>query len=582
MSAIAGIWNLDGEPASDVLLRRMTAAKGVASTIDGDLAMSHRMLCTTPESLHETQPLWDESGGCCVVMDGRIDNRQELAAALPDHAVLRDDTDAELLLKAYLAWGEGAPARLAGDFAFVVWDNRRHNLFCGRDHLGIRPFYYYTNNRLFLWASDIHALLRHPAVPSRPNEHMIAELLGDCVSNQDETLHIGIRRLPPACSLTVQRNALRVSRYWDPPQNRLQYRRESDYTDHLRTLLTEAVRCRLRAPDAVAAELSGGLDSSTVVTLAKPLSDAMGVRFEAFSMVFPGLPCDESEFIDAVAAGGNVTKVTPAARARWVQNAVRRFRDFPGYPNGEMHASLWQSALHRGYRVMLTGIGGDEWFGGFAATGPFDLVRARFATASALRTLFRKHPLLPWMNAQFARRINLSRSHRMCSAASRNARAFVRCGQRVLALEIQSRLAASMGVELRHPFNDVRVVSFAARLPHSQLLRNGEIKWILREAMRGILPEIVRIRRSKAEFSHVFVREMGAFGPGVFDWSPLVRLGYLDQPGFATLWSDMLRACQSGAQDGLPHAWPLWNAYALNVWLAAESHRNRVRQDLAA
>jgi asparagine synthase (glutamine-hydrolysing) len=205
MSGIAGIYNIDGAPVDRVLLKRMTDAiahrgpDGIHLWVDGSVGMGHCMLQTTPESIYERQPLTDESGVLCLTMDGRVDNREELISALESRGGrLRNDTDAEIVLKAYECWGTECPARIIGDFSFVIWDRGQRQLFCARDILGVKPFYYYTDGRKFLWASELHQLFRDSTVPREPNEGMVAEYLAASLTDREETLYKGILRLPPA------------------------------------------------------------------------------------------------------------------------------------------------------------------------------------------------------------------------------------------------------------------------------------------------------------------------------------------------------------------------------------------------
>lgn len=160
MSGITGIYHLDGRPVDPALLRRMTdiighrGPDGAGYWLDGPVGLGHRMLHPTPESLRETQPLLDETGNLCLTLDGRVDNREELRTALEDKGTkLRTDTDAELVLQAYECWGEECPKKIIGDFVFVIWDGRMRQLFCARDPLGVKPFYYYTDGRTFLYGS---------------------------------------------------------------------------------------------------------------------------------------------------------------------------------------------------------------------------------------------------------------------------------------------------------------------------------------------------------------------------------------------------------------------------------------------
>lgn len=169
MSAIAGIIHFDGAPIEPGLVEKMISAMakrgpdGVNHWVNGTVALGQCMLRTTPESLEEEQPLTNEDNSLVLVMDGRVDNFNELRRELLKRgAVLRDRTDAELVLRAYEAWGESCPDRIIGEYVFFVWDSRRRVLFGARDAVGTRNFYYYVANNWFSFASEIKGLLTLP------------------------------------------------------------------------------------------------------------------------------------------------------------------------------------------------------------------------------------------------------------------------------------------------------------------------------------------------------------------------------------------------------------------------------------
>ena len=152
MSGIAGIFNLDGRPADSRILRRMLEViahrgpTGIGQHTDGAIGLGSAVLHSTAGSRGETQPVYDDPSGLAITLDGRIDNRDELKSEL--RATLRTDTDAELVLGAYQRWGEESPRHILGDFAYVIRDSNARRLFCARDHLGLRPFYYFTDGPL--------------------------------------------------------------------------------------------------------------------------------------------------------------------------------------------------------------------------------------------------------------------------------------------------------------------------------------------------------------------------------------------------------------------------------------------------
>jgi asparagine synthase (glutamine-hydrolysing) len=173
MSGITGLYNLDGRPADDLLLRRMAAAiehrgpDGIRYWVNGPVGLGHLMLQSTPESAHEKQPLANGDATLCLTLDGRVDNRSELRHGLESRGFSpRDDSDAELVLRAYECWGEGCPNRLLGDFAFAIWDAGKRQLFCARDHVGVSPFYYHRSASLFAFGSEIRSLLALSGSPA--------------------------------------------------------------------------------------------------------------------------------------------------------------------------------------------------------------------------------------------------------------------------------------------------------------------------------------------------------------------------------------------------------------------------------
>ncbi len=618
MSAIAGIYNLDGHPADTSLLQRMGSAMshrgpdGDERWLSGPVALAHSMLHTTPESLREEQPLTDECGALCLTLDGRVDNRDELRAAFRSKGTrLRSDTDAELVLRAYQAWGEDCPRHLLGDFAFAIWDGRERQLFCARDILGLRPFYYRVTAGRFLFASELHALLEGPEVVRRPNEGMVAEFLAGAVTSQEETLFEDILRLPPAHGLMVREGRVRRFRYWDvDPQREIRYRADADYVQQFREILREAVRCRLRSHGPLGAHLSGGVDSSSVVATAQHLvrdGAAEDHGFETFSLIFPGLPCDESGCSRAVAEQWScrANYLPPASLgSEYYAEQARRYQDFPDYPNGGplMHP-VHSLAQAKGIRVMLTGQGGNYWLEG-SPEHLADLLRGfrvapafrqacddtAFLGASSPARLLWQHGLkplapprlkraakqmlrksvenlFPWISSDFAERVALSDRLQPAGVAPRF-RSFAKravyqggfSGALLHWRELAERTAAQYGIEERHPLHDRRVIEFALAVPHEQLWRGRYPKHILRQALAGDLPDGVRNRIVQADF-------MPLFQTALEQWSATDRFrslaiasrGWVDAEQFRAL-CERARAAADGA------LWHVSRIFGIETW----------------
>jgi asparagine synthase (glutamine-hydrolysing) len=273
MSGSVGVLHRYGRPATAAALEPMLAAAlhrgpdGSSVRVDGPIAMAHQHMATTIEAAREEQPIADGLGRL-LVFDGRIDEY--------DGATVGNGwptSDAALVLSAWNAWGERCLSRLAGDFAFALWDLRDRSLFCARDPLGVQPFYYAERPDLFVWGRELGQVLAHPAVDRTPDEGYAAELLTVYVRSEQATLYRGVRRLPPGHALLVDARGIRVFPYWDIDLAReIRYRRDDEYADHFRAAFEEAVKCRLRGTGPIACHMSGGLDSSSIVVVAADLA----------------------------------------------------------------------------------------------------------------------------------------------------------------------------------------------------------------------------------------------------------------------------------------------------------------------
>ena len=592
VSGLAGIYNLDGRPAESAPIAHMLQViahrgpDGISHYINGPISLGSALLGATPESAQELRPRYDQAAGFSIAMDGRVDNRDDLKAALgPSPSI---DSDAELVLRAYQRWGEDSPRHIIGDFAYVIWDSRCRTLFCARDHLGLRPFFYYTDGRVFLWASEPRQLLDHPSVPRRPNEGMIAEFLAYDVTSSEETLYQGILRLPPAHFLSVSSTGIRKQRYWDIDRShQIRYKTDQEYADHLRDTFRDAVRCRLRGTHPVAAELSGGVDSSCVVGMCQHLFHGGAVPdsgFETFSEVFPGLPADETTWLRQVARFWNLKSnelVAPPDPA-WYPECASRYLYLPDPPNG--HTSDFCSALARarGFQVILTGLGGDDWFGGSpAASSRFCRALHRLRAQpniqgcrslshdflQLIRRRVRRSPksVAPWIPPAFARRTCLVERTRRRSTLTDPSNAF-----RLHWLEMKDRAAARCGIEARHPFYDRRIIELAYAMPPDQFVRRGQNKFILRQAMKGLVPDSVLQRSTKAEFSHTSAQlyEFDSIS-SVFHSARIASQGWIDQDCVAAMFQEFMGKWNHGQKDDLPHFWPLTMVLGIELWFRA-------------
>jgi asparagine synthase (glutamine-hydrolysing) len=328
------------------------------------------MLWTTPESLYEQQPLSNEDGTLLITADARIDNRGDLQEELKTNGPeLRTTTDTELILRAYEVWGEACSEKLLGDFAFAIWDSRRRRLFCARDPIGIKPFFYLINDHSFRWASEPEAILVDPVLRREPNPKVISFYLLGKFHEREETLYRGILRLEPGHYLLLEDGKLRIRQYWDiDPKYAVRYKNSSEYGEHFLAIFRDAVRVRLRSHRPIGALLSGGLDSSAVVCTAHLLyGEAVAdlPPLELFSIIFNEFPCDERRYIEEVARryNLNINYLCYDDHPAWMN--FDRMIQFPyviPMANLFMIVPALEAARHRGVHVVLDGLGCDELF----------------------------------------------------------------------------------------------------------------------------------------------------------------------------------------------------------------------------
>ena len=281
MSGFVGILNLDGAPVDGSVLGDMTrflafrGPDGQSTQILGTVGLGHALLNLTDDSAeHQAQP-FTLDGRYWIVSDARIDGREDLIAELKSRGEEDLDpnaADVEMILRAYRVWEEDCPAHLLGDFAFGIWDASRRQLFCARDHLGVKPLYYAASDRHVVFSNTLDCARLHPAVSGTLNDAAIAEFLLFGLNGDIETTSFrDISRLPAAHSITWSRTPARCRRYWTLPiEEPIHFNRAEEYTHRFKELLRTAVSDRLRTR-RVAVLMSGGVDSPTLAAVALPI-----------------------------------------------------------------------------------------------------------------------------------------------------------------------------------------------------------------------------------------------------------------------------------------------------------------------
>lgn len=616
MSALAAIVARGGERGRPDHLQRMLAASPrpgdrTSSAIADGVALGFVAFDTLPDSDLEQQPLVDERRGLAVVFDGRLDNRDDLAEAL-DIDPRGTVSDVRLVLEAFARWGTGMPARLAGDFALAVWDAGARRLIAARDHMGVRPLYFSELPRVLLCATDLRQILAHPDAPCEPDESAIADYLSNDVPNGAATLYKGVRRVPAGHMLRGGDCAVSLAAYWRPePGVPLRYRRDEEYAEHCRELIAASVRARLRTARPAAALLSGGIDSSSVVsTGVRILRHPQGPQ--PYSLVYPNHPeSDETPYIRAVCTHCGIDPVLipnepldgpafAAQSARWL--------DAPGFPADEGARPLHRAIASSGRRVALTGAGADFLFSG-SIFQYADLLR-RFRVIAAIRRFIEDGrgasmdqlplgllqagiwPLLPvrvkrvlaptarrfavgrrapsWLRLQTRRDTRVPDRPRGGSHATEEIVRMLESGMLALFLHAAERTAIEHGVELRHPFMDVRLIEFALAIPEEQRRRGPYTKFVVRQALGNDLPDEVRLRRTKGDFGHLVVEALERLGGEQFFSSlRLAEDGWVAADRALERYREMRRAIPQGHEVYGAYVPELWALASIEVWRRA-------------
>jgi len=540
MSGVVAMFNRDRAPVDRVLLDGMTAflafrgpdAQRVLAL--EHVGFGHTLLETSDPPSGEEQP-FTLDGRTWIVADARVDARQELITALraqrQDAAV--SATDVELILRAYHAWGEDCVAHLLGDFMFAIWDESRQQLFCARDHLGVKPVFYAQLGPAVVVSNTLDCIRLHPAASRDLHDPAIADFLLFAVNQDSETTSFrDIRRLPPAHTITWTTHLSRRRRYWTLPiEEPIHFKRAGDYCDRFTELLSEALRDRLRTR-RVAVLMSGGVDSPTLAAIALRLlrEDPSDFCLQAITSVYDRLIPDLERHYAGLVAGylqipirydvrddeisiaqwDQVSVHTPepvdnppafAASVKFFDAVVADARVFL-YGEGpddalryEWRPYLWRLLAEKQIALLMRAVSADLLM---HRRIPFwssirQITRPRRANASWLE----EFPV--WLTHEFATRCQCrdrweaqgrsSSSHPMKPVAYGSFND-VRWQSLLDGCDLSGALSRA---DIRHPFLDLRVLQYMLALPAMPWCRN---KAIIRRAMRTELPRQV-LRRGK-------------------------------------------------------------------------------------
>ncbi len=575
MSGVVAVVNTDGAPIDAAFLGDLTSAMAFrgpdarATWARDNVGLGHTLARATVESAREAQPC-SVGDDVWIAADARLDGRAALVRGLRERgrgAASADAPDAELILHAYLAWGDACLDHLIGDFSFVLWDGRRRRMLAARDQLGVAQLFHARAGTTLLVGNTIQALLGHPGVSDALDERTVADVaLFTLYLDDSATAYAAIRRVAPGHRLTWDSHGLRIERYWTlrEPARAIRYSHPAEYAERFRFLFDQAVEDRLRT-DRVGTQLSGGMDSTSIAVTARQLLGATGRPFQlrGYSIEYRSLlPDQEADLATAVGrrAGFPVEVLSGEAyMRREPAGAPARVPPEPGV------ATLWvmDEICRRAAAfapVLLTGYGGDPLL------EPPRLTRRR--TAAALRQgawrwplqrvaaqrrrarQLRRPPDAPpaWVADRWAREVDLAERATLYRQGTRRDQAGVAEAPLWRTLFAWSDAGYNgLPLSVRFPFFDLRLLEFVLAIPPVPWL---DRKHVLRAAMGDRLPDVVRERPKTVMAGDVVQRQNAR--AGVPEWE-LDLLGrpelepYVDQ--------DWLRAVQRETAAARAHIW---------------------------
>jgi len=490
------------------------------------MAFAHRRLSIIDLSESGHQPMCDMSSNYWITFNGEIFNYLELKSELKSKGhIFLTQTDTEVVLAAYKEWGANCLEKFNGMFAFALYDKPKQELFCARDRVGVKPFYFINTTTSFAFASEQKAFLKSKLIPFEINEQQQFDfLLNAELETEEQSLFKHIYELKPSHYFTFKLKTfdLKINRYYDINLNVSHHLSDSEIIDTIESKLKQAIDLRLRSDVEIGSCLSGGLDSSIIAGMIKELQPTKNTKL--FTAVFPNETFDESHYAKEVAnfVNGNWHTVSPTE--------TEFFNDLEKL-NYSQDLPIWSTSTYSQYRVMqlasehhikvlLDGQGADELFGGY--THHYFSLWKEMPFASKFKSINEakqsiQHPFLNFGKQLLKENLHLGvdYSNYFNSHLNQIAKPRTVCFKNTLNeqlktdyfgnlksfLKCEDRCSMAFGVESRVPFaDDVELVNYIFSVKGTKKIKNGVSKYLLREATKNYIPENIYKRTDKIGF----------------------------------------------------------------------------------
>jgi|HubBroStandDraft_6_1064221.scaffolds.fasta_scaffold00575_11 asparagine synthase (glutamine-hydrolysing) len=610
MSAQFGKWNFDGAPPAreylakaEIMLAPYGPDGGNSYSADG-AGIVYRAFHTTKESRDVEQP-YISTRGAVITWDGRLDNRGDLILALGG-ALSNHSPDVTIVAAAFDRWGTDGFSTLIGDWALSIWDPSQRSLILARDPFGARRLYYFLEDEQVTWSTLLDPIVLLCGKAFSLCEEYVAGWISFFPAAH-LTPYVGIHSVPPSFYVSIRNRRPTAYRYWDfDPGKGIRYNSDAEYEEHFRSVFADAVGCRLRSDTPVLAELSGGMDSSSIVLMADTIlhrGSADAPRLDTLSYYNDSEPnWDERPYFTKVeerrGCSGchiDVGRLEPLT----TQFESTSFAATPGSSCSRLSESgmrFSECLASQGNRVLLSGIGGDEVTGGVPTAAPelADLLaRAEFRRLARQLRVWALNKRKPWLQLLFeAARgffptalVGRDPAPWLCSAFLKENRTALRGYETRLKLfgplpsfqENTSTLALlrrqlscegrppEPAYEKRFPYVDRQLLEFLFAIPREQLVRPGQRRSLMRRALAGIVPEEILNRKRKPFVVRAPLVKLST------DWRDLLEtnqqmvsssLNIVD----AKVFRQTLQTALDGQQVGIV---PLMRTLGIELWLRA-------------
>ncbi|MBK9721901.1 MAG: asparagine synthase (glutamine-hydrolyzing) [Saprospiraceae bacterium] len=501
-----------------------------------NLGIAFRRLSIIDLSVTGHQPMSDQEQNCWITFNGEIYNYIEIKNELQSlgHRFI-SGSDTEVLLHSYKQWGTHCLERFIGMFVFVIYNHKERTLFLARDRIGIKPFNYYFDGNRFVWASEEKQFSKSNLVTLSPNEFKMVEFLRDNKSFEDtDTFFKEIKQLAAGHFALINQNGLTITKYWDLPKqvNQISWN-ETQSIESIQSLLKDSIKLRLRSDVPLGVALSGGIDSSSVCCIARSLTDT---SIQTFSVYYEGIKYDERKYIKAVLDTGGFKSTFYSGSHDVNLNEIKNWiyqQDAPTTGASPFSAfQNYKNVKNAGIIVLLNGQGGDELYAGYPYFIKYYLAQllkdhnyseyGKTIYALTQNQGIKKvlsHAYLSWKVLQKNSSVVRQLEHQKYATRNLypntllqnnfpNEDSFIDAAlsrsikqthlPHMLRWEDRNSMANS--IESRVPFLDHRLVESSFNIPASLKLHHGVNKYILRQSMKNIVPDIILNRKDKIGF----------------------------------------------------------------------------------